>query len=122
MAKIPVIALPPIFAFLVAFMSFLYRPIALRYQVLGIGRGFKPIKNIHGADLNVIPDTLYCEDLHYHEPSNLLFAASEENDQTRWNWFPPSVVIPSRRKADPNIGAEWTILKTQKSWDVVQSL
>jgi hypothetical protein len=58
----------------------LYRPLALRITVLGIWRNFTSIKSIHGSDLDTISDIWYCENLHYHAPSNLLFAASEEND------------------------------------------
>lgn len=72
--------------------ALLYRPVRLRVQVLGVSRPLDKIQNIHGQDLGIIPDSLYCEDLHHHIPSNLLFAASEENAQTRWKWFPPYVL------------------------------
>lgn len=36
-----------------------------------------------------IPDTVHCEDLHYHAPSDTLFTACEDNADTRFKWFPP---------------------------------
>lgn len=84
-------------ALLVSFIAFFYKPIALRLEVLGITRPLEKIHNIHGQDFRLIPDTLYCEDLHYHESSNLLFGTSEEKPESRWKWFPPFVepIIPS---------------------------
>jgi hypothetical protein len=71
--------------------SLLFAPLTLRIKVLGISRLFGSIKNIHGHDLQVIPDTLFCEDVHYHAPSGNLFAASEADEKPRFTWFPPSV-------------------------------
>ena len=76
-------------AIFVFFAAFLYKSLALRLQVLGLTRD--KIQNIHGEDFSLIPNTLYCEDLHYHESSNLLFGASEEKPESRWKWFPPFV-------------------------------
>lgn len=67
----------------------MHNPLTLRMEVLGLRRPQSSIANIHGEDLRVIPNTHYCEDLHYHSPSNLLFAASEPNIENRWIWFPP---------------------------------
>lgn len=67
----------------------LYKPLSLRIEVLGINRPLNKIVNIHGEDFQIIPDTLYTEDLHHHLPSGLLFGASEENPETRYKWFPP---------------------------------
>ena len=86
-------------AALVSLAAVLYNPIALRVKVLGVSRGFGTIANIHGEELRVIPDTLYCEDLHHHLPSGLLFGASEDNADDRWKWFPPYVVCLSLRDA-----------------------
>ncbi len=66
-----------------------YKSLTLRLEVLGFTKPLHKIQNIHGEDIRIIPHTLYCEDLHYHEPSNLLFGASEEKPETRWKWFPP---------------------------------
>lgn len=76
-------------ATLASLSAVLYRPIALRIDVLGVSRPLDKIQNIHGEDFQVIQDTLYTEDLHYHEPSGLLFGASEEKAETRYQWFPP---------------------------------
>ena len=70
-------------------IAVLYKPLSLRAEVLGVFRSVDKIQNIHGSDFQVIDDTLYMEDLHYHEPSGLLFGASEEKAETRWKWFPP---------------------------------
>ncbi|MCJ1281307.1 hypothetical protein MMC26_000626 [Xylographa opegraphella] len=78
---------------LVSLAAVLYSPIALRVKVLGVSRGFGTIQNIHGEALRVIPDTLYCEDLHHHLPSGLLFGASEDNPENRWKWFPPIAIF-----------------------------
>ena len=89
MAIIPTLA--AITAALVSFTALFYKPVTLRVEVLGLTRPLDKIQNIHGKDFGIIPHTLYCEDLHYHEPSNLLFGASEEKPETRWKWFPPFV-------------------------------
>lgn len=75
-------------------------------EVLGLKRPQNSIVNLHGEDLVVIPNIQYCEDLHYHSPSNSLFAASEENTENRWKWFPPyvfqfscAILLYIRRKA-----------------------
>ena len=97
MAIIRIVA--AISAVVVSFAALLYKPVALRLEVLGLTRPLDKIQNIHGHDFRLIPDTLYCEDLHYHKPSNLLFGASEEKPETRWKWFPPfvdSTILRSR--------------------------
>ncbi|KAK3297160.1 uncharacterized protein B0H64DRAFT_119439 [Chaetomium fimeti] len=47
----------------------------------------------HGAtvqgDVIAIPDTVHCEDLHYHAPSGTLFTACEDDPEARFKWFPP---------------------------------
>lgn len=78
-------------ALLVSLAALLYQPVTLRAQVIGFTRSLDKIQNLHGQDFGLIPDTLYCEDLHYHESSGLLFGASEEKAESRWKWFPPSV-------------------------------
>ncbi|CRG87864.1 alpha-L-arabinofuranosidase [Talaromyces islandicus] len=37
----------------------------------------------------VIPDTTYCEDIHYYSQANILFTACEDDNSTRYEWFPP---------------------------------
>ncbi|MCJ1401531.1 hypothetical protein MMC11_004746 [Xylographa trunciseda] len=95
----------PILAVLALVTAVLYNPITLRIQVLGISRSFGTIENIHGEDLRVIPDTLYCEDLHHHLPSGLLFGASEDNSENRWKWFPPITIF-----SDPTALGHGTIV------------
>lgn len=77
-----------ILGLLVLLSSFLYKSVELRYRVLGMNR---KVTNLHGEDLRIIPDTVHVEDLHYHEPSGLLFGASEENADCHWKWWPPYV-------------------------------
>ncbi|OAA35510.1 serum paraoxonase/arylesterase family protein [Metarhizium rileyi] len=56
--------------------------------VLGIGRKQKSTAIRDPNDFRIIPDTVHCEDIHYHEPSNLLFTACEGTESTRYAWFP----------------------------------
>ena len=88
----------PISALLVSFAALLYKPVTLRLEVIGLTRPLDKIQNVHGEDFRLIPNTLYCEDLHHHRPSNLLFGASEEKSESRSKWFPPFVepfILPS---------------------------
>ncbi|MCJ1431034.1 hypothetical protein MMC27_000384 [Xylographa pallens] len=94
-----------ILAVLASITAVLYNPIALRVKVLGISRGYSTIQNVHGEELRVIPDTLYCEDLHHHLPSGLLFGASEDNPANRWKWFPPIAIF-----SDPTALGHGTIV------------
>jgi hypothetical protein len=89
MVKAAAIAVPVVLGVFVFLAAILYRPLALRFKVLGITRSFGAIQNSHGEDLHVIEGTHYCENLHYYKPSNQLFVASEENEEFRWTWFPP---------------------------------
>jgi hypothetical protein len=100
MINVAAISIPTILGGLALLTGALYRPLALRIKVLGISRSFSPIEKIHGEDLHVISDTWYCEDLHYHQQSNLLFAASEENTVNRWKWFPPYVHVSTCEGAE----------------------
>ncbi|KAK3948730.1 hypothetical protein QBC32DRAFT_350866 [Pseudoneurospora amorphoporcata] len=45
--------------------------------------------HVQQADIVYIPDTVHCEDLHYHGPSKTLFTACEDHPETRFQWFPP---------------------------------
>ncbi|KAL2146595.1 hypothetical protein VTI28DRAFT_3094 [Corynascus sepedonium] len=62
----------------------LYRAVV----VLGVLRKYPNGATIQG-EVTEIPDTVHCEDLHYHLPSGTLFAACEDNAETRFKWFPP---------------------------------
>ncbi|KAL6712708.1 hypothetical protein ACLMJK_009730 [Lecanora helva] len=87
-------------AVLISLAAVLYTPLKHRVEVLGISRPLEKIVNIHGDGLEVVPDTLYTEDLHYHQPSGLLFGASEEKPEGRWNWFPPIAKFNTTHSTD----------------------
>ena len=73
-----------------SFLSAPFTGLALRTKVLGIGRLFRPVQNIHGTqELHLLPDTGLTEDLHFHAASGQLFGASEGDDTLRKSWFPP---------------------------------
>jgi hypothetical protein len=75
---------------LVSLLVALFVPfLSLRLTVLGFSRSLDSIQNIHGEEVRTISDTIHCEDLHYHKPSNLLFTACEDNSTSRFSWFPP---------------------------------
>ncbi|KAK4100192.1 hypothetical protein N658DRAFT_567687 [Parathielavia hyrcaniae] len=57
--------------------------------VLGFLRRYPAGATPKGGEVIVIPDTVHCEDLHYHAPSGTLFTACEDNAETRFRWFPP---------------------------------
>ncbi|ROV93890.1 hypothetical protein VPNG_09503 [Cytospora leucostoma] len=75
-----------------SFLANIFTPLTRRIEVLGIGRLFQLIKNIHGEDLHIISDTVCTEDLHFHAPSGQLFGASEADKKTRQTWFPPLTI------------------------------
>ncbi|KAG6030471.1 hypothetical protein E4U41_000092 [Claviceps citrina] len=77
--------------------------------VLGVWRQNAKTTVADPQDFRVIPDTVHCEDLHYHEPSNLLFTACEGNELTRQAWFPGLALL-----GDPATG-----LKAQGSIEVI---
>lgn len=107
-------------AFVIAVLAFLfanpvidlglteYVPPGLRnlprtLKVLGVFRRATSTAIVDPAEFVVIKDTVHCEDLHYHEASNLLFTACEGTEATRFSWFPaldirrdPSVTATSR--------------------------
>lgn len=71
--------------------AFLFNPIVLRLRVLGVLRQWNGINNVYGAGLTAIPDLFGVEDLHYHEPTGVIFGLTEENIESRDRWFPPYV-------------------------------
>jgi hypothetical protein len=83
----------------------MFTGLALRAKVLGLGRLFKPIQNIHGEELQVIPNTGLTEDLHYHAPSGQLFGTSEGDDTLRNAWYPPLLIWK-----DPRVIGRGTIV------------
>ena len=66
--------------------------------VLGALRGEVP-HTLDVEEIIVIPDTTHCEDVHYYAPGASLFAACEDNANTRFRWFPPLAVFD-----DPELG------------------
>lgn len=69
-------------------------PVYRQVTLLGVLR--KPMENnqyIEGQNLIKIEDTMQCEDLHYHAPSNKLFTACEDSVLPRFEWFPPMKVF-----------------------------
>ncbi|RDA92115.1 hypothetical protein CP533_6061 [Ophiocordyceps camponoti-saundersi (nom. inval.)] len=62
--------------------ALLYRPII----VLGL---FRVKGHMPAIDVTVIPNTIHCEDLHYHKPSGLIFTACQNEEKDRFSWFPP---------------------------------
>jgi hypothetical protein len=96
------------------------------FRVMGV---FRQPTNTAIADTSnfvVIADTPHCEDLHYHEPSNLLFTACERDEETRFSWFPPltifddpSVTLKSRGAIhiiDPKVPSHATPLSVVMSY------
>ncbi|KAK5094620.1 hypothetical protein LTS08_008476 [Lithohypha guttulata] len=77
-------------AFLAVLIANLWQPIAHRATVLGLTRSPTKIDNIHGIGTPIrIPDTIHCEDVHYHRASNRLYTACEGPASSRTLWFPP---------------------------------
>ncbi|KAK6825312.1 hypothetical protein PG987_012806 [Apiospora arundinis] len=72
------------------FLAYLYGTQV--YRQLTIVGVFRTPANTHvSADdtVVVIEGTKHCEDLHWHDPSQLLFTACEGPQTTRWSWWPP---------------------------------
>ncbi|WQF79113.1 Putative six-bladed beta-propeller, TolB [Colletotrichum destructivum] len=74
---------------LAIFGGYTYAPAAQRaVKLVGIGRVSVNTSVLNGGDFVFIDDTVYCEDLHHHTPSGLLFTACDDNKETRAAWFP----------------------------------
>ncbi|KAG6010170.1 hypothetical protein E4U21_007647 [Claviceps maximensis] len=84
-----------------ALVAFLLYTAELPRVSLVLGFWRQPAKTIVTGphDFHLIPDTVHCEDLHYHEHSNLLFTACEGTEHTRHAWFPGLGVLD-----DPTTG------------------
>lgn len=63
-------------------------PIYQAVIVFGILRKY-PNGTTTNTEVIAIPDTVHCEDLHYHASSGTVFAACEDDPNTRFKWFPP---------------------------------
>ena len=70
----------------VSLAAFLGPAVQRSFTILGVFR--KPQQTVLASvdHLKTLDGTAYCEDLHYHKPSNLLFTAC---DDVRLSWFPP---------------------------------
>jgi hypothetical protein len=62
-------------------------PLLRTATVFGIGR--TPKQFPLDAEIVSVPDTVHCEDIHYHAPTHKLFTACEDDASTRFAWFPP---------------------------------
>ncbi|CAK7216688.1 hypothetical protein SCUCBS95973_002891 [Sporothrix curviconia] len=103
-------------ATLVLAFAYLVGPPAYRsLTVLGYWR--QPVNTpVAAEDFIVIDDTVHCEDLHYHAPSNTLFTACEDHLDTRFAWFPPLGLFDDPAIVQKNRGSLHTIdPKTFKS-------
>lgn len=90
-------------------IALLYSPLKLRAEVLGFTRSFKPFHNIHGEGLQVIPNTVQCEDLHHHLPSGRLFAGCQGRAEERFSWFPPLDIFKDESAAGRSDGGIFVI-------------
>ncbi|KAK1756966.1 hypothetical protein QBC47DRAFT_173876 [Echria macrotheca] len=74
---------------LLSYAFYTFGPAAHRsLTVLGVLR-WSPSSTFGLEEVVVIPDTVNCEDLHYHKQSGMLFTACEDNVEGRFRWFPP---------------------------------
>jgi hypothetical protein len=75
---------------LLAYVFYTVGPSVSRAVTLfGVLRKYPPDGAGVRGELIAIPDTVHCEDVHYHAPSGTLFTACEDNAETRFKWFPP---------------------------------
>ncbi|KAI0888216.1 calcium-dependent phosphotriesterase [Annulohypoxylon maeteangense] len=70
--------------------AFLYSPLKREALILGVLRPLSSWEKVHGIENRVIEDTVACEDLHYHEPSGLLYSACMDDMKKASGWFPGS--------------------------------
>ncbi|OTA90113.1 hypothetical protein M434DRAFT_14147 [Hypoxylon sp. CO27-5] len=70
--------------------ALLYAPVKREATVLGLFRPLNSWQNVHGIENRVIPDTVACEDLHYHETSGMLYTACAGDMEKAAGWFPGS--------------------------------
>ncbi|KAI2626995.1 calcium-dependent phosphotriesterase [Hypomontagnella submonticulosa] len=68
--------------------ALLYTPVKRGVVVLGFLRPIESWQNVHGIENRVIEDTVACEDLHYHEPSGMLYSACGGDLEKAATWFP----------------------------------
>jgi len=71
-----------------AVVAVLYGPVSQRITTVGGYRSMSTMKNVHGHELKIIPNTIQCEDVHHHIESGLLFTACQGENNSRNGWFP----------------------------------
>ncbi|KAI1763921.1 calcium-dependent phosphotriesterase [Hypoxylon sp. FL1150] len=81
-----------------ALSALLYAPLKREATILGLFRPLDSWQNLHGTENHAIDDTTACEDLHYHEPSNMLYSACIGNTATAAEWFPAAVSLDHPEK------------------------
>jgi hypothetical protein len=85
---------------LLAYVIYTAGPFVQRtLRVLGAFRDYSDGASVKG-EVVLIPDTVHCEDVHYHGPSETLFTACEDNAENRFKWFPPLANFD-----DPELGS-----------------
>lgn len=63
------------------------------FRVFGVFRAHQSTIDNEGLEVVRLPETTYCEDLHHHQPSGLIFAACEAKPELRHAWFPPLAIF-----------------------------
>ncbi|EAQ86158.1 hypothetical protein CHGG_07411 [Chaetomium globosum CBS 148.51] len=90
---------------LLAYVLYTVGPLVHRTAVvIGALRNYPNDATVKG-EVIAIPDTVHCEDLHYHAPSGTLFTACEDNAETRFKWFPPLANFQSPELASKSQGS-----------------
>ncbi|KAJ5372168.1 hypothetical protein N7517_004174 [Penicillium concentricum] len=107
---------------LVALVAFLAGPINHFVQIAGVfltpnstvlGEGQGPIH---------IEDTIHCEDVHHYRPANLLFTACEDDNSTRFSWFPPlGNLLPLTTQGSIHVVDPKTMKSTRLAFENFQS-
>lgn len=68
--------------------ALLYAPLKREATILGFFRPLGSWQNVHGIENHAIDGTVACEDLHYHEPSDMLYSACGGDIEKAAGWFP----------------------------------
>ncbi|KAL2256358.1 hypothetical protein VTK26DRAFT_1789 [Humicola hyalothermophila] len=90
---------------LVAYLAYTIVPLFhRRLVVLGALRHY-PEDVFKKDPVVVIPDTVQCEDLHYHAQSGTIFTACEDNFENRFKWFPPLANFDNPEAASKSQGS-----------------
>ncbi|KAI0178630.1 calcium-dependent phosphotriesterase [Hypoxylon sp. FL1284] len=71
-----------------ALSALLYAPLKRDATMLGLFRPLDSWQNVHGNENRFIDGTVACEDLHYHEPSGMLYSACMGDLEIAAGWFP----------------------------------